>query len=97
MEKKNKTESHIKKLEDLQKKIADLKQAEKDIQEKIISNFSHILHYYNGFSVPITIIIGALISAIETYKDTPEKTGDWHDMGEKFLKVRGRPSSKKAF
>jgi hypothetical protein len=96
MAKKNKTESQIKKLEDLQQKIADLKQKEKDIQEQIMGHFSQALHYHNGFNVPVTVITGALIEAIITYKNAPETTGGWHDTGSKFLKNRSHPSAKKS-
>jgi hypothetical protein len=93
---KDKMEQHIKKLEDLQTKIAELRQTEKGIQEKIISQLVQALHHHNGFSVPLPVLIGALINAIATYKNSPQDTGAWLEAGEKFLGTKSRKSTKKS-
>jgi len=94
MAKKTESDLHIKKLAELQKKMTALKQEEKVIQDKIINHLSQALHYHDGFTVPGAVITGAIIQAIETYKNTPENTGGWQEAGEKFLKSRSRPAAK---
>ncbi|MEI8295766.1 MAG: hypothetical protein WCG04_04510 [Alphaproteobacteria bacterium] len=81
-----KTDANINKLTELQQKIVVLRQAEQAIQAKIVQQLGHTLQRHDGFNVPATVIIGALIHAIYVHKNTPEKTGDWHEAGAKFLR-----------
>jgi hypothetical protein len=96
MIKATKTDANVKRLTELQRKIIALRQAEQDIWAKIVSQIGYALQRHDGFSVPAPVIIGAIIHAIATYKNTPERTGDWHEAGAKFLRKYRSIASKKA-
>ena len=85
----------LQKVDDLQKKIDNLKSQQHKIENDIAHQLLHVIKTHSGFTLPFHTLVGGLIEVIQTSKDNPHKREEWQQAGEKFLKSRRNLSAKK--
>lgn len=83
-----------KKVDILEKRINDLSAQKKKIETDIAHQLLHVITAHSGFTLPFHVLVGGLISVIETSKKDPHQMEEWQTAGEKFLKSRPRSSSR---
>jgi hypothetical protein len=83
-----------KKVDILDKKIHDLNAQKKKIETDIAHQLLNVITAHSGLALPFHVLVGGLISIIETSKNNPQQMEEWQVAGEKFLKSRPRASSK---
>lgn len=83
-----------KKLNDLNKKIADLKLQQEDLEADLAQQLLDVIKSQSGFTLPFSALVGGLLEILQTGKTDHQKMEAWQLAGEKFLKSQHRKSSK---
>ncbi len=75
-----------KKVDDISRKIEELKSQQQKIENDIAHQILEVIKTQSGFTLPFNALVGGLVSVIETCKTDPNKLEAWQYAGEKFLK-----------
>lgn len=83
----------LKKMENLQTKITQLKVEQEKIEHVLVNEFIKVMKAYNAFQIDFDVIAGGIIEVIDIVKINPTKTEDWRLAGQKFRKsnIKDKP------
>ena len=103
MEKDNMAITATKKLDQLNQKIALLKQEQEKIQGELAQEFLNVIRNTQALTLDFTTLIGGVLETITKIQSGTSEVEDWQKAGGKFLKslaknqaVKDQNSSAKA-
>ena len=74
-------------LQTIDQKIKDLQDKKRSLEQKQISELAKLLKRVEAHALPTELLTGALIEVVEVFKGEQEKTKQWIQKGEAFLKI----------
>ncbi len=78
------SKKQIKKLEDIQLKIASLQTEQTKIEQSFAKELVELLKEANAFYADFYVLVGGLLEVIQKAKITNENQEDWRQAGRKF-------------
>jgi len=83
-----------KKVDKITRKIEDLKSQQHKIESGIALQLLEVIKSQSGFTLPFDAVVGGLLEVIEICKKDQVRSEAWQDVGEKFLKTRGKNNTR---
>lgn len=79
---------NLQKMELIQEKIRQLKEAQIKIEHELTDNFAQVLSMQEGFQLDFDAMIGGLLEVIDTIRSDPIQMEKWRVVGDKFRKSK---------